>query len=394
MKKVLLLFMGVSFIQMNAQTITNYTTADGLLSDAVNCVEVDANGNVWVGTTSGISKYDGANWTGFTTADGLVADNVKAIAAANGEIWVGTDFGVSKYDGATWNTFTTDDGLALNQVVDIAHAPNGDLWFAHASFSAGVSLFDGASWSTYGSPDLPISGVTATSFDSNGDKWFASPLDGVVHYDGTTFTTYTNASVGLVSNYSTSILCHNDEKWIGTSSGMAVLDATNTSVENHTIMYVLPPPDTLNPVVDLAKDGYGRIWTTIYVGYLAEGGVACWDGTQWEDFDVSDGMAGPNVRGLDVDSENNVWVATSTGLSKITPLPGETSIAPLQEDFLIYPNPTTGYLYTTMKGVKSCYNLMGELVFTAEEERLDVSQLSPGVYYLKNEQGFVKFLKQ
>lgn len=395
MKRILLI-MSVLFAQANAQTITNYSIADGLLSDGINCVEVDYNNQVWVGTNSGLSMYDGASWTGYTTVDGLVDNNVKTIAATSaGDIWVGTDFGVSKFDGSTWITFTTADGLALNQIADIACAPNGDLWFAHASFSAGVTLFDGVNWSSFGSPDLPISGVMATSFDNNGDKWFASPLDGVIHYDGSTFTAYTNTSVGLVSNYSTTILCHNDEKWIGTSSGISVLDATNFSVTNHTIMYVLPPPDTLNPVVDLAKDGYGRIWTTIYVGYLAEGGVACWDGVQWEDFDVSDGIAGPNVRGLEVDAQNNIWVATSTGLSKITPLPGSgTQVLSAKGLYPVYPNPTSNFLQTTAKGEKRCYNLIGELVFVTEAQRLDISHLPTGVYYLKSKQESVKFLKQ
>ncbi len=327
MRKIILLFMTAISLQIGAQTITNFTTADGLISDAINCVAVNNNDNIWLGTSSGISKFDGVNWTNYTTTDGLVNDNVKTIVATSGNIWAGTDFGVSKFDGSTWTTYTTADGLAMNKVAHIAQAPNGDLWFAHASFSAGVSCLVGGSgtnWITYSSPDLPISGVAATAFDNNGDKWFATPLDGTVHFDGTTFTTYT-INNGLVSNYSTAILCDNNQKWIGTSSGMSVLDATNTSVTNHTKMYILPPPDTLNPVVDIAKDGFGRIWTSIYVGYLAEGGVAFWNGTQWEDFDVTDGLAGPNVRELAIDSQNNVWVATSTGLSKIVPLPSSIS---------------------------------------------------------------------
>ena len=40
MKKILLLIMSVIALQLNAQTITNYTTADGLLSDFVECIEV------------------------------------------------------------------------------------------------------------------------------------------------------------------------------------------------------------------------------------------------------------------------------------------------------------------------------------------------------------------
>lgn len=396
MKKTLLVIISVAlssaFTLSNAQ-ITNYTTADGLISDAVNCVEVDSENNIWVGTSNGLSMYDGSTWTSYTEDDGLINNNVRALAADAGDIWVGTDFGASKFDGSTWTDYTTADGLALNQIADIALSPNGDLWFAHASFSAGFSMFDGTAWTSFGTPDLPISGVTATSFDSSGDIWFASPLDGVVHYDGTTFTTYTNASVGLVSNYSTSILCSGDEKWVGTSSGMAVLDPSNTSVTNHTIMYVLPPPDTLNPVVDIALDSYSRVWTTIYVGYLGVGGVACWNGEEWEDFDVSDGMAGPNVRGLDVDLNDNVWVATSTGLSRIGSL-GPISVENVESRATAYPNPALNHINTNMAGLKSCYNMMGELLFTSDQQRLEISHLTPGVYFLHSSTGVVKFIKK
>ncbi|CAI8278178.1 MAG: Uncharacterised protein [Flavobacteriia bacterium] len=104
----------------------------------------------------------------------------------------------------------------------------------------------------------------------------------------------------------------NDDKWIGTSSGMTVLHSSN-AVTNYTIMYMLPPPDTLSPVVDLAVDGLGRIWTTIYVGYMGVGGVAFWDGSFWVSFDVSNGLAGQNIRGLDTQGLNKAWVATEFG---------------------------------------------------------------------------------
>jgi ligand-binding sensor domain-containing protein len=396
MKKTLSIACVVASLGMPAQVfnITNYRTADGLLSDAINCVEVDpANNYVWVGTNNGLNKYDGNSWVGFTTADGLVDNNVKAIAAVNGSVWVGTDFGVSRFDGSSWTTYTTADGLALNRIVDIAVAPDGELWFAHASFSAGVSVFDGTSWRTYGSPDLPISGVVATSFDSNGDKWFASPLDGVVHYDGTTFQAYTAASAGLLSNSSTTILCLNDDKWIGTSSGMTVLHPGN-GVTNYTIMYVLPPPDTLNPVVDLAVDGLGRIWTTIYVGYLGVGGVAYWNGSFWVSYDVSDGLAGHNVRGLDTDYTNNVWVATSNGLSKIEFPIGNGPEDRLAVDLQLYPNPTSHYLHLDVEGEKHCYNSLGQQVLLTQEKVLDVSHLPAGIYHLRSAAGTRTFIKQ
>jgi len=387
MKKILLLIISVIALQLNAQTITNYYTSDGLLSEFVECIEADMNDNIWFGTSVGIQKFDGTNWTAYTTADGLVNDNIKVItSASNADVWVGTDFGASHFDGANWTTYDNTSGLNSNQVKSIDEDPNGGIWIGT---NLGVSHFDGANWTSYSSPNLHWSGVNATAFDSNGDKWFASPLGGTTHFDGTTFTPYGTAN-GLLSQYITDILVDNqDNKWVGTSSGMSVLDATNTTFTQHTRMYIMPPPDTLNPVVDIAIDGWGRIWTSIYVGYLAVGGVAYWDGSQWEDFDVTDGLAGPNVKGLTIDNQNNVWVATSTGVSKIVPVPSAI-ITPEFSSVNLFPNPSNNVLYLVNENQKiqqiNMYNNLGALVYENDNNQLnysiDVSSLSKGLYYV------------
>ena len=387
MKKILLLTISVIALQLNAQTITNYYTADGLLSDFVECIEADMNDNIWFGTSVGIQKFDGTNWTAYTTADGLVNDNIKVItSASNADVWVGTDFGASHFDGANWTTYDNTSGLNSNQVKSIDEDPNGGIWIGT---NLGVSHFDGANWTSYSSPNLHWSGVNATAFDSNGDKWFASPLGGTTHFDGTTFTPYDTAN-GLLSQYITDILVDNqDNKWVGTSSGMSVLDATNTTFTQHTRMYIMPPPDTLNPVVDIAMDSHGRIWTAIYVGYLAVGGVAMWDGNQWIDFDVSDGLVGPNVKGLAIDSQDNIWVATSTGVSKISAIPSAVS-AIKNNGFDLFPNPSNDKIYITNENQKiqqlKIYNNLGALVYENNSNQLhysiDVSPFSKGLYYV------------
>ena len=387
MKKIILSIISVIALQLNAQTITNYTTADGLLSNFVECIEADVNDNIWFGTSVGVQKFDGSNLTAYTTADGLVNDNVKVItSASNGDIWVGTDFGASNFDGANWLTYDNTNGLNSNQVKSIDEDANGGIWIGT---NLGVSYFDGTTWTSYSSPDLHWSGVNATAFDSNGDKWFASPLGGITHFDGTNFTPY-DTSNGLLSQFVTDILVdNNDNKWVGTSSGMSVLDASNTSFTQHTRMYIMPPPDTLNPVVDIEMDSYGRIWTAIYVGYLAEGGVAYWDGNQWVDFHVSDGLVGPNVRGLTIDSQHTVWVATSTGVSSIM-FPTISVVAAEISTFNLFPNPSNDVLYLNngtqnIQQVKM-YNNLGALIYSNDNKiqqyKIDVSSFSKGLYYI------------
>ena len=386
-------------INSNAQTITNYTIADGLLDNFVECIDVDVNDNIWFGTSVGVQSFDGVNWISYYMSNypGLPSDNIKVIkAVSNGNIWIGTDYGASIFDGYSWTSYTSSNGLSSNQVKSIDEDNNGGVWIGT---NQGVSHFDGNSWISYSSPDLHWSGVNATAFDSNGDKWFATPLAGVTHFDGTTFTVY-DTSNGLLSQNVTDLMIDNQgNKWVGTGSGMSVLDVSNTSFTHYTQMYLLPPPDTLNPVVDIAKDSWGRIWTTIYVGYLAEGGVAMWNGNQWIDFDISDGLAGPNVKGLAIDSEDNIWIATSTGVSKISSMPSSVNSVSLS-NIDVYPNPTSGNLIvsnieTNLTNI-FIYNMLGSLMYSEKISQknkieLDFSFLSSGIYNLvfSSDKGFV-----
>jgi len=193
-----------------------------------------------------------------------------------------------------------------------------------------------------------------------------------------------------LSEYATDIIIDNqDNKWIGTGGGISVLNDINTSFIHYTRMYLLPPPDTLNPVVEIDMNSNGDIWAAIYVGYLAEGGVVFHDGSQWIDFDVTDGLVGPNVRDISIDNYNNAWVATSTGVSKIS----YTANNILNHNYInfdIYPNPSSGNFNISMINKNyyniKIYNVLGEQIFDKDlignEMAFNLDYLSNGIYYL------------
>ena len=151
----------------------------------------------------------------------------------------------------------------------------------------------------------------------------------------------------------------------------------------------MPPPDTLNPVVGVVSNSNGIIWSAIYVGYLAEGGVAYWNGIQWQDIDFSDGLAGQNIKGIAIDSEGNAWVATTTGVSKISEVSNNISDI-LDLDNFLYPNPTSGKINIKIDGDMHnicLYNNLGSLVLSNKiinksVLELDISHFLDGVYYV------------
>lgn len=386
----------ITTLTINAQIFTNYTTVDGLPHNNVLCLAQDTAGNMWFGTQDGVVMFDGlSTWTIFnTTTHSTLADNtITAIAVdSDNNIWVGTDFGVSVYDGATFTTYTTGDGLGNNRINHIAQAANGDIWFGDFS---GATVYDGVSFTAYGTGDgLPFGGIVYVDFDSNDDVYMASGLGGVVQFDGANFTIYNS---GLESNVVRAITIDaSDNKWVGTAKGISVLNSSNVVVDAHTIMLVLPAPDTLNPVEDIKINSQGDVWTGIYVDYLVtEGGVAVNSGgASWTDYDVNDGLVGPVIRKITIDKMDNVWVGTSTGISKISFPTSINNVNFASNNFSVYPNPATDMLNITVENGQinqsiEIYNAamkkVRQLSINQSQQHLTVSvaDLDKGMYFVK-----------
>lgn len=115
----------------NGQTMTVYTGGDGLVSNDVNAVTIDAQDRVWAGTNGGVSYFDGKTWTSYTQAIGLAGNEVESIAVApDGTLWLGTwCTGVAHRDADEWITYTTNEGLVDDCVRAVTVAPDGTPWF-------------------------------------------------------------------------------------------------------------------------------------------------------------------------------------------------------------------------------------------------------------------------
>lgn len=117
-----------------------YGAADGLASNIVYDIAAEP-GAVWFGTfayTDGTGAHGGAGrydlatgeWTRYTQVDGLASDDVAAVAVdAVGRKWFGTwGGGLSLFDGRNWWTFDEASDLGSNFVRALMIGPDGSLW--------------------------------------------------------------------------------------------------------------------------------------------------------------------------------------------------------------------------------------------------------------------------
>lgn len=229
------------------------------------------NNDRWFATHDlGLWKYDGSSWTNYTNDDsnepfGATAYNAMMIDNKD-NLWFDSNNGVTMYDGNHWRTFTVEDGLVHNHVMNMATDNKGVKWFAT---SKGVCSFDDAQWKSYTKESTGIEFmdvVFSVAVDKENNKWFGSYL-GVLKFDGENWTHYDRLN--------------SDLQW--------------------------------NSINAIAVDKDNNIW------FATEGGVSKFDGEDWINYTNVDerGIWLHNVRAIDFDSKDNVWLGTTYGYVKL-----------------------------------------------------------------------------
>ena len=102
----------------------------------------DASGHVWVGTSAGLSRFDGQQWTTFTTEDGLADGLIYSLVVdGQGHVWVRSFNGLSHFDGQRWTSYWFE-GISGSE---LTVAPNGDVW-CDGYGDVLLARFDGQDW--------------------------------------------------------------------------------------------------------------------------------------------------------------------------------------------------------------------------------------------------------
>jgi len=156
------------------------------LSNDVTSLEIDSAGNMWVGTTNGISVFDAFNniLTSYGSPE-LPNTYVNVIYKdIGGNIWCGTASIAVAYDGNSWVKYGSADGLTSCGINDFAEDNFGILW---AATDGGVFFFMGNKWNSFDLPDeIASESIKVIEVDrKTGDLWIGT-TNGAVRYIAST----------------------------------------------------------------------------------------------------------------------------------------------------------------------------------------------------------------
>ena len=142
---ILSLFLNIS-LWSQRPPYKEFNVDNGLPSNTVRCVFKDSKGLIWIGTQSGLVRYDGKNFFVFDESTGLVANEVMSIAEDGfGNLWLGTyGKGVVKYNGKSFTNYNTSNGLAGNKIRRVYYSKKMDRVFIGTG--NGLSIYNGFSF--------------------------------------------------------------------------------------------------------------------------------------------------------------------------------------------------------------------------------------------------------
>jgi PAS domain S-box-containing protein len=291
---------GVS--RYDGEQFTNYTTQDGLVHRETWAILEDRSGNLWFGTRGGISRFDGKVFTNLTTADGLPHNRVFALAEGrDGEIWVGTEGGLVRIDSSGLKVFTIDDGLVFNKVRTLGLADNGNLWIG--TFR-GLSFYDGTRFTNY-TENNGVQGpasVLSMMFDHAGDLWVGLRA-GIARFDGQKFVNYLPED-GIRTYVWAIVEDQQHNMWFGSRQGLLRRDASKTQ------SFTIEDGLTDISVRSLFLDPEGLLW----VG--TRGGISRYDGRYFTTFTEDQGLADNRVRVALKSSNGDMWFGGDSGLNR------------------------------------------------------------------------------
>ena len=90
----------------------NYRSSDGLPQSNVTAMLQDKEGYIWIGTQSGIGKFDGTRFEIFTTREGLAGNYITDLELdRDGDVWVASQEGLNRIHGGRISSWPLADNF-------------------------------------------------------------------------------------------------------------------------------------------------------------------------------------------------------------------------------------------------------------------------------------------
>jgi len=301
---------GEGVLRVHDGQIRKYTKASGLADNKVASLLHDREGNVWVGTWSGLCRLQGENIATLTRQDGLPHDYIESLYEDHeGSLWIGTrGGGLARLRDARISNYTTREGLGHNFAKCVFEDREGAIWVG--THGGGLTRFHDGEVRTFGTDDgLPSMFVWSVGEDAEGHLWVGTsrPASVCIFKDGC-FTAYRWKSGPTRRNGVRAIEGDREGNlWIGGDGG-GLWRYRDGDLKCFTVSDGLP--SALIRVIK--QDRCGDLW----IG--SNDGLCRYRDGKFTAYRTEDGLAHNAVYAVFQDSDGVLWFGTQNGLSRFS----------------------------------------------------------------------------
>jgi ligand-binding sensor domain-containing protein len=287
---------------------TAWRVQEGAFESAPNAIAQTADGYLWIGTGSGLVKYDGVRFVPWTPPAGQGA-SVGAVfslrGSSDGTLWIGTGTRL-----LSWKNNHLQEYVA-GRVNTILEDRQGRIWVARSrvpDLKGGLCQVVGDNLRCIGGDDrmkLPYAGPL--SEDTQGNLWIGAPNQLMRWKDGS-FDSYFRKELEAFQalNSIESTVAHPDGSVWATipRKGLGLFQIVR-GVPHEVALKGINPEQMSSLFVD--RDG------SVWLGTHSEG-VYRMHGERMDHFGSEHGLSSNDVTDFYQDREGNLWLATSKGM--------------------------------------------------------------------------------
>jgi ligand-binding sensor domain-containing protein/signal transduction histidine kinase len=282
---------------------------DGLPDLKVNALVPARDNELWVGTDSGVVRWDGAK----LTRNGIppLLNHVQALAMTldrDSNLWVGTNsHGVLRVNAQGAASLGPQNGPPREAVTAVFEDREGSIWIGSAN---GLERLHDSRFVTYSLPEgLPSDGSNPVFVDSDERVWFPPVTGGLWWFKDGQHGHVVND--GLDRDIVYSLAGSGDELWAGRQQGgLTSLRWRDGGITAKT--YTRADGLAQNSVFSVyaARDG------TVWAGTLSAG-VSRWSHGRFTNYTAANGLASNTVNSILESSDGTMWFATPAGLNAL-----------------------------------------------------------------------------
>lgn len=285
--------------------INTWTTDQGLPLDWITALLQTRDGYLWIGTNSGLSRFDGRHFDVFKESEtgSIPNDRITSLAEdSSGVLWIATPGGLTRYYGNRFHTFTVHDGLPENSISRISADPEGGIWIITAYGK--LLHFDGHQFQHF---ELPISGhfgeTTSLVEDSNHTLWIAT-FHGLYAFRKNTAVRRYSTTDGLPAETIYAVCLDRDGTlWTAGSNGLSHWNGRR---------FVPKPIRNLTIATFLQIDRDGNLWTG-----ATGSGLFRINGSDVSRLTSAQGLTSDELYTVMEGRNGDLWIGAVSGLNQL-----------------------------------------------------------------------------